>query len=59
MSCTSILAELRDITNYSKSSKIIKFAGIAQHTAITKKEAKYLRETIYQIIFPVLNNTNN
>jgi transposase len=51
---TSILAELGDISNYSKPSQIIKFAGVAplhyessqfnaQHTAITKKGSKYLR----------------
>lgn len=64
---TSILAELGDIFNYSKPSKIIKFAGVApyhyessqynaQHTAITKKGSKYLRKTLYQIILPVINN---
>lgn len=62
---TSILAELGDIRNYSKPSQIIKFAGVAplhyessqftaQHTAITKKGAKYLRKTLYQIILPVI-----
>ena len=64
---TSILAELGDIGNYSKPSRIIKFAGVApyhyessqynaQHTAITKKGSKYLRKTLYQIILPVINN---
>ena len=64
---TSILAELGDICNYSKSSQIIKFAGVApyhyessqynaKHTAITKKGSKYLRKTLYQIILPVINN---
>lgn len=64
---TSILSELGDISNYSKASKIIKFAGVApfeyessqfraQHTAITKKGSKYLRKTLYQIITPVINN---
>lgn len=62
---TSILAELGDISNYSKPSQIIKFAGVAplhyessqynaQHTAITKKGSKYLRKTLYQIILPVI-----
>lgn len=64
---TSILAELGDISNYSKPSQIIKFAGVApfhyessqfcaQHTAITKKGSKYLRKTLYQIIQAVINN---
>lgn len=62
---TSILAELGDISNYSKPSQIIKYAGVApltyessqftaQHTAITKKGSKYLRKTLYQIITPVI-----
>lgn len=62
---TSILAELGDISNYSKPSQVIKFAGVAplhyessqytaQHTAITKKGSKYLRKTLYQIILPVI-----
>lgn len=66
---TSILAELGDISNYSKASKIIKFAGIApyhyessqfnaEHTAITKKGSKYLRKTLYQIILPVIQNND-
>lgn len=52
---TSFLAELGDIGNYTKVSQIIKFAGVApyhyesnqftaQHTAITKKDSKYLRK---------------
>lgn len=64
---TSILAELGEISNYSKPSQIIKFAGVApyhyessqynaQHTTITKKGSKYLRKTLYQIILPVINN---
>lgn len=64
---TSILAELRDICNYTKASQIIKFAGItpyhyessqfiAQHTAIPKKGSRYLRKTLYQIILPVINH---
>ena len=64
---TSILAELGDISNYSKPSQIIKFAGVApyhyessqynaQHTGITKKGSKYLRKTLYQIILTVINN---
>ena len=64
---TSILAELGEISNYSKPSKIIKAAGVApyhyessqynaQHTAITKKGSPYLRKTLYQIILPVINN---
>ncbi len=64
---TSILAELGDISNYKKSSQIIKFAGVApmhyessqftaQHSAITKKGSKYLRKTLYQIILPVIHN---
>lgn len=63
---TSILAELGDISNYSKASQITKFAGVApyhyessqynaEHTAITKKGSKYLRKTLYQIILPVIN----
>lgn len=63
---TSILAELGDICNYTKASQIIKFAGVApyhyessqftaQHTAITKKGAKYLRKTLYQVILSVIN----
>ncbi|WP_317414274.1 transposase [Holdemanella porci] len=43
----------------------MKFAGMApyhyessqynaQHTAMTKKESKYLRKTLYQIILPVI-----
>lgn len=66
---TSILAELGEISNYSKPSKIIKAAGVApyhyessqydaQHTAITKKGSPYLRKTLYQIILPVINNNN-
>ena len=62
---TSILAEIGEISNYSKPSQIIKFAGVApshyessqfnaQHTAITKKGSKYLRKTLYQIILPVI-----
>lgn len=64
---TSILAELGEIYNYSKPSKIIKAAGVApyhhessqfdaKHCAITKKGSKYLRKTLYQIILPVINN---
>lgn len=64
---TSILAELGNISNYSKPSQVIKFAGVApshyessqftaQHTSITKKGSKYLRKTLYQIILPVINN---
>lgn len=64
---TSILAELGDISNYSKPSQIIKFAGVAplhyesgqftaQHTSITKKGSKYLRKTLYQIILPVIHH---
>ena len=64
---TSILAEIGDINNYSKASKIIKFAGVAprhyessqyeaKHTAITKNGSKYLRKTLYQIILPVINH---
>lgn len=64
---TSILAELGDISNYSKPSQIIKFAVVAplhyessqfnaQHTAITKKGSKYLRKTLYQIILPVISH---
>lgn len=66
---TSILAELGDIRNYSKASKIIKFAGVApyeyessqfraEHTAIAKKGSKYLRKTLYQIILPVINHNS-
>jgi transposase len=62
---TSILAELGEISNYSKPSQVIKFAGVAplhyessqytaQHTSITKKGSKYLRKTLYQIILPVI-----
>ena len=61
------IRELGDIGNYSKPSRIIKFAGVApyhyessqynaQHTAITKKGSKYLRKTLYQVILPVINN---
>ena len=64
---TSILAEIGDINNYSKASKIIKFAGVAprhyessqyeaKHSAITKNGSKYLRKTLYQIILPVINH---
>ena len=64
---TSILAELGYICNYTKAAQIIKFAGVApyhyessqftaQHTAITKKGSRYLRKTLYQIIFPVINH---
>ena len=64
--CSSDL-ELGDISNYSKPSQIIKFAGVAplhyessqfnaQHTAITKKGSKYLRKTLYQIILPVIRH---
>ena len=67
VSGTSILAELGDISNYSKPSQIIKFAGVAplhyessqfnaQHTSITKKGSKYLRKTLYQIILPVIKH---
>lgn len=62
---TSILAELGDIRNYDKVSKVIKMAGVApreyessqfraEHMAITKKGSKYLRKTLYQIIVPVI-----
>ena len=62
---TSILAELGDLRNFSKVSQVIKFAGVspskykssqyeAQHTAITKKESRYLRKTLYQVILPVI-----
>lgn len=62
---TSILAELGDLSNYSKASQVIKFAGVspskykssqyeAQHTAITKKGSRYLRKTLYQVILPVI-----
>ena len=64
---TSILSEIGDIGNYTKASQIIKLAGVApyehessqyraQHTAITKKESKYLRKTLYQIITPVIRH---
>lgn len=66
---TSILAELGDISNYSKPSQIIKFAGVApyhhessqynaEHTAITKKGSRPLRKTLYQIITPVIQNND-
>lgn len=62
---TSILAEIGDIGNYPKASKLAKLAGVApheyessqyraEHTAITKKGSKYLRKTLYQIILPVI-----
>ena len=62
---TSILAEIGDIHNYPKASKIVKLAGVAPYehqssqykadrTAITKKGSKYLRKTLYQIIVPVI-----
>ena len=62
---TSILAEIGDIGNYPKASKLAKLAGVApyehessqyraEHTAITKKGSKYLRKTLYQIIVPVI-----
>jgi len=62
---TSILAELGEISNYSKASQIIKAAGVsprkhessqfqAQHCAITKQGSEYLRKTLYQIITPVI-----
>lgn len=62
---TSILAELGDLNNYSKPSKVIKFAGVApskykssqfeaKHTAITKKGSRYLRKTLYQVILPII-----
>lgn len=62
---TSILAELGDIFNYSKASKIIKAAGVApyhyessqyeaKHSSITKQGSHYLRKTLYQIIVPVI-----
>lgn len=64
---TSILAELGDIGNYSKASKIIKFAGVsprkyessqfqAQHCAISKQGSEYLRKTLYQIILPIIQH---
>lgn len=64
---TSILAEIGNICNYSKPSKIIKLAGVApyeyessqfraMHTSITKKGNRYLRKTLYQIITPVIEN---
>ena len=63
---TSILAELGEISNYSKASQIIKAAGVsprkyessqfqAQHCAITKQGSEYLRKTLYQIITPVIH----
>lgn len=62
---TSILAEIGDIGNYPKASKLAKLAGVApyehessqyraEHTTITKKGSKYLRKTLYQIIVPVI-----
>ena len=62
---TSILAELGNIFNYSKPSKIIKAAGVApyhyescqyeaKHSAIAKSGSKYLRKTLYQVILPVV-----
>ena len=65
LSSTSILAELGDIFNYSKASKIIKAAGVApfhyessqyeaKHSAITKQGSSYLRKTLYQVILPVI-----
>ena len=62
---TSILAELGEISNYSKASQIIKAAGVsprkyessqfqAQHCAITKQGSEYLRKTLYQVITPVI-----
>ncbi len=62
---TFILTELGDIDNYSKTSKIIKFAGVsprkyessqfqAQHCAISKQSSEYLRKTLYQIILPII-----
>lgn len=62
---TSILAELGEIRNYDKVSKVIKMAGVApreyessqyraEHMAITKKGSTYLRKTLYQIITPVI-----
>ena len=64
---TTILAELGDIGNYSKASKIIKFAGVsprkyessqfqAQHCAISKQGSEYLRKTLYQIILPIIQH---
>ena len=64
---TSILAELGEISNYSKASQIIKAAGVsprkyessqfqAQHCAITKQGSEYLRKTLYQIITPVIQH---
>ena len=64
---TSILAELGEISNYSKASQIIKAAGVsprkhessqfqAQHCAITKQGSEYFRKTLYQIIMPVIHH---
>ena len=63
----SILAEIGNISNYNKASKLIKLVGVvpktyessqfsAQHPAITKKGSKYLRKTLYQVIVPVIEN---
>ena len=64
---TSILAEIGNINNYNKASRLMKLAGVvlktyessqssAQHTAITKKGSKYLRKTLYQVIVSVIEN---
>jgi transposase len=65
---TSILSEIGDINNFSDHRQIIKYAGVApivyessqykaEHTRITKSGSKYLRKTLYQIILPVINNS--
>ena len=55
---TSILAELGEISNYSKPSKIIKAAGVAPYHYESSQYDAYLRKTLYQIILPVINNNN-
>lgn len=65
ISGTSILAEIGDIHKFDNAGKIISFAGIdpyvvqsglfkADKTFITKKGSKYLRQTLYRTIIPVI-----
>ena len=67
LSCTTILAEIRGVGNFNKTSKLIKFAGVApkhhessqlnqKHCSISKKGNKYLRKILYQVITPVIKN---
>lgn len=63
----TILAEIGDISNFSKESKLINYAGMeprvhqsggydAAHMPISKQGSRYLRKALYQAVFTVRNN---